>query len=101
MRTSTYVASFLFALCGGCASTKLPPQGPAPLSEAELTPVSQAAPVAPSVAGDIQFTMTDRKAKAAPEVDDPSAATTLQPTKASTSGVTTTGVTTQHVHASQ
>jgi hypothetical protein len=104
MRTSSYVVSFLMILCGaGCASSvrQAPSSVPA-LPEAEPDPVSSTVSQAPlTVAGDIQFTMAERKAKAAPTTEDTSTATTLQPQKASTSGVTSTGVTMQHVHSSQ
>ncbi len=104
MRTSVNVISFVLVLCGGCAST------PKALTPAQLDPdlaplprsAQEAAPAPPTVGGDIQFTMADRKAKTAPETDDTSAASTsLQPQKSSTSGVTSTGVTTQRIHSSQ
>ena len=101
MRTSPYVA-FLLVLSAGCASAvrQAPSSVPA-LPEAEPDPVSATVSQAPlTVAGDIQFTMAERKAKAPPTTEDPST-TTLQPQKASTSGVTSTGVTMQHVHSSQ
>jgi hypothetical protein len=87
----------------GCASAvrQAPSSVPA-LPEAEPEPVSSTVSQAPlTVAGDIQFTMAERKAKAPPTPEDPSSTTTLQPQKASTSGVTSTGVTLQHVHSSQ
>jgi len=103
MRTISYVVPFLLVLCAGCASSvRQAPTAIPPLPEAEHEPVSATMSQAPlTVAGDIQFTMSDRRAKAPPATEDLSPATTLQPQKASTSGVTSTGVTLQHVHSSQ
>jgi hypothetical protein len=103
MRTPSYVVPFLFVLSGGCASqVRQAPTSLPPLPEPEAASVLTEAPTSPpTVAGDIQFTMTDRKSKASPASEDQAAATTLQPLNAATSGMTNTGVTTQHVHSSQ
>jgi len=102
MSHSPYVVPFLLVFAG-CASSAPVVKSPVlPDPELDLAPVAQEAPpAAPQAAGDIQFTMTERRAKAAPDADDgssPTSATTLQPLKASTSGVTTTGVANQHIH---
>ena len=103
MRTGTYVAAFLLCLTCACASHPAPP---AQIPQSEVSwitkdPVAVEAP--PPAAGDIQFTVTSRKAKAAPAEEE--GAPIVQPLKANscnTTGVTSTGVLTQqHVHAAQ
>ena len=103
MRTCSFIAPFLFiALAAGCASNKLAqPKTPDELFQVnEPASATPPPPPPPSVAGDIQFTMSERQAKSAP-ADETTSATALTPAKANTTGMTTTGVTVQHVHSSQ
>ncbi len=97
-------ASSLFLLVlplFGCASAPPPPltELPPPVGVDKADYI--APPAAPAVAGDIQFTVTDRGAKTAPAGDDQQAGT-LQVTKANTSGMTSTGtIKSQHIHSAQ
>jgi len=90
MRTSAYVLPFLFALCGACAHTA--PQPLTVLPPPDFAPSATALSEAPAP-GDVQFTVAEPKAKAAPSDETVS---TLQPQKASTDGVRT-----QHIHAAK
>lgn len=104
MRHHLHILPFLLVLAG-CASSARPASTPA---FSDLVPETVFAPAvpagqpvaAPQAAGDIQFTMTERKGKSEPASDETAPATTLAPMKSYTSGVTSTGVMTQqHVHA--
>jgi hypothetical protein len=99
MNPTTFLGSLALALvCGACASTSTPK----PLTSLPSPdPATQAATFqAPPVAGDIQFTEAQpkAKAKAAPggATLDESLSTSLEADKASVVGVKT-----QHVHAAQ
>jgi hypothetical protein len=109
MRNTSFVVPFLFVVLGGCASSSVHQAKNPALSQEDLdllapptaTVASTGSEAPAPIPGDIQFTVADRKAKTPPTTDDQAPATTLQPQKSSTSGVTSTGVTLQHVHSSQ
>jgi hypothetical protein len=90
MRTTFYIAPFLFILSAACAHSA--PQPLTVLPPPEFAPSATSLSSAPAP-GDIQFTVSEPKAKAAPADET---VTTLQPQKASTDGVRS-----QHVHAAQ
>jgi hypothetical protein len=94
MRLTSYVVPFLFVLCPACASTAVPaPQAVPPTSGTVAADTTTVAEPPPPMAGDIQFTLADPKAKAAP-ADDSATLTTIQPQRS-----TPDGIKTQHVHA--
>jgi hypothetical protein len=93
MSPTTYAVPLFMLLCGACASTSTPQ----PLTSLPTPPEFATSPAGanqpPPVAGDIQFTVAEPKAKATPEDGTPS--TALQADKASGD------VKTKHVHAAQ
>jgi hypothetical protein len=90
--TSTFPFLAFALLLGACASSSTPkPLTTLPPPAFASTPTSAAD--APPTDGDIQFTVSDPKAKAVPADDTLS---TLAPQKASTQGVKT-----QHIHSAQ
>jgi hypothetical protein len=106
MNTSVaYVSVLLLSQLAACAAAT-PPRVNAPAVPTLEQDLAMAGPVArepaPPTEGDIQFTVTARKAKAEPEAaDDDSNGTPLQATKACTSGMTSTGTNAQRVHSAQ